>query len=133
MITDLLADTLTQLRNAQKAGHKSVKVRASKLAAEVMGVLKGEGYISYCDRKLDPAGKFPVLELGLKYYSNGEPVIGQLKRMSRPGRRIYAGVDKLPKVARGLGISVISTSLGVMSDREAHRRKVGGEVLALVS
>ena len=97
-----------------------------------MGVLKGEGYLSYCERKLDPSGKFPVLELGLKYYSNGEPVIGQLKRVSRPGRRVYAGVDELPKVARGLGTSVISTSQGVMSDREARRRKVGGEVLALV-
>ena len=133
MITDLLADTLTRVRNAQRVGHKSVQVRASKLAGQVLAVLKSEGFIAYCDHKLDRENKFPVFEVGLKYYSSGDPAIGQLRRMSRPGRRVYAAVDKLPVVARGLGISVLSTSQGVLSDREARKRGIGGEVLALVS
>jgi small subunit ribosomal protein S8 len=133
MVTDLLADTLTRIRNAQRIGHKSVRVESSKVGAQVLAVLKEEGFITYCDRKLDHEGKWPMLEVGLKYYSSGEPMIGQLKRVSRSGRRVYAGVEQLPLVARGLGISIVSTSQGILSDREARKRKIGGEVLALVS
>jgi len=132
MSSDLVADLLTRIRNSQRAGHKLVRVRASKLVKQVLEVMKLEGYVQNFEAKKDAAGKFDEFEVTLKYYSTGEPVFGVARRVSKGGRRVYARVTKLPKVFNGLGISVLSTSQGVMSDREARKRKIGGEILAVL-
>lgn len=129
-MTDPISDLLTRIRNGQQAGKAEVKVPASKLKAEVLRVLKEEGYIADFV-KADEDGK-PVLSVKLKYYQ-GRPVIEQLKRVSRPGLRIYKGKDELPRVLGGLGVAIISTSKGVMSDRAARAQGEGGEVLCVVS
>ena len=132
MVTDSIADLLTRIRNAQRAGHKVVKVSSSKMATRILDVLKDEGFIgSYKIAKKD-GERFESIDVHLKYYSSGAPVIGSAKRVSTSGKRIYTGSDKLPKIHSGLGISIVSTSQGVMSDREARKRKIGGEVLALI-
>jgi small subunit ribosomal protein S8 len=132
MITDPIADALTRIRNAQRAGHKSVSVRCSKMNLRLLQVLQSEGFISYFEKKDgEVAGQFNI-EVGLKYFPTGEPLISKIKRVSRPGRRVYAGVGDLPKVDAGLGLTIVSTSEGVVSDRVARQRKIGGEVLALV-
>ena len=133
MITDPIADVLTRIRNAQSAGHRSVRIRSSKAAKGVLDVLQSEGFIGYIEQKKDAEGKWDEFEAGLKYYSNGKPGIKQARRMSRPGRRLYSGVGDIPKVECGLGVAIISTSNGIISDREARRQNVGGEVLAFVS
>jgi len=133
MKTDFLADALTRVRNAQRAGHKSVRVPSSKVVDRVLAVLKEEGFIEYWELKSDARSRFPEVEVGLKYYSSGEPVIGSLRRFSSPSRRVYVRSNAVPVVARGLGIAVLSTPQGVLSDREARKRGIGGEVLALVS
>ena len=132
MTTDTIADVLTRLRNGQRAGHKTVSIPVSKMTSRVLDVLKQEGFVDAVQRKTTDKTKFEQFEVGLKYYSNGDPAISRLKRVSSPGRRVYAPSDKLPKVHGGLGIAILSTSRGVVSDREAKKLKVGGEILALI-
>ena len=126
---DPLADMLTRIRNAQMAGKKSVEMPASKLKAAVAAVLVDEGYIESVET-LEQDGK-KRLALTLKYF-NGKPVIAEIDRKSRPGLRQYAASDELPKVRGGLGVAIVSTSKGVMSDRAARAAGVGGEVLCTV-
>lgn len=133
MKTDSIADLLTRVRNAQRAGHKSVRVAKSTLCAKVLEVLKVEGFIDHVETKMDADDKFEELEVFLKYYSSGQPAINMLRRISKPGKRVYAPTTEIPNIEHGLGISIVSTSQGVMSDREARRRKIGGEVLAVIS
>lgn len=128
-MNDLLSDMLTRIRNGQNARLAKVGAQYSNLLANVCEVLKREGYIK--DWAKTGEENKPTLEIHLKYYE-GEPVIKTLKRVSRPGRRHYSQVDVLKKINSGLGISILSTSAGVMSDHEARQRKVGGEVLCSV-
>lgn len=129
MMTDPIADMLTRIRNANQAKHPQVEMPASRLKLEILNVLKDEGYISEYERIED--GKQGVIKVTLKY-NNKERAIKGLKRISKPGLRVYAKSEELPKVLNGLGIAVISTSKGVMTDREARRQKLGGEVVAYV-
>ncbi len=129
MVSDSIADLLTRVRNAQRAGHKSVKVTYSRMAKAVLDVLVKEGLVEGYDASDASAG----LSVFLKYYRPYEPVISQAKRISKCGRRVYVGADELPKIAKGLGVCVVSTSRGVMSDREARKQKIGGELLAVIS
>lgn len=132
MIIDPIADLLTRIRNAQRSGHRAVRVRASKSGKNILNVLIGEGFIESFESRKDAAGKFDEFEVKLKYYSSGDPAITFCSRVSKPGRRVYLGVDKLGKVHAGLGTSILSTSQGVVSDREARKRKIGGEVLCQI-
>ena len=130
MMTDPIADMLTRIRNGQRAGKVSVSMPSSKLKQSIANVLKDEGYIADYNEQ-DEDGK-PSLNVSLKYYE-GQPVIDTLKRISRPGLRIYKAKDELPKVMGGLGVAIVSTSKGVMSDRAARAAGEGGEVLCYVS
>jgi small subunit ribosomal protein S8 len=130
MMTDPIADMLTRIRNAQSAGKVSVTMPASKLKQSIAKVLQDEGYISGFDLQ-DVDGK-PVMNVSLKYFE-GKPVIDNIKRVSRPGLRIYKGKGDIPQVLGGLGVAIISTSKGVMSDRHARSAGEGGEVLCYVS
>jgi small subunit ribosomal protein S8 len=130
MLTDPIADMLTRIRNAQAAEKVSVTFPASRLKQAVAQVLKDEGYIGDI-REQSAEGK-PTLEIALKYYE-GEPVITELRRVSTPGRRVYQGKDELTQVAGGLGVAIVSTSKGIMSDRAARKAGVGGEILCAVS
>jgi small subunit ribosomal protein S8 len=130
VMTDPIADMLTRIRNANQMKHKTVDVPASKLKAEILGVLKTEGYIVDFERLND--GVQGTLKVTLKYLENEERVIRGLKKISKPGLRVYAKTDDIPKVLNGLGIAIISTSQGLMTDRAARKNKVGGEVLAYV-
>jgi small subunit ribosomal protein S8 len=132
MRTDPIADLLTRIRNAQRTGHKAVRVIKSRLGGSVLEVLKTEGFIEDFEAKKSDESVAEEYEVFLKYYSSGQPALSLLKRMSKPGRRAYSGTDALPTIEGGLGISIISTSQGVMSDREARKRKIGGEILAVV-
>jgi small subunit ribosomal protein S8 len=125
---DPLADMLTRIRNAQMAEKSVVSMPASKLKVAVANVLKSEGYISGYQISSDAK---PLLSIELKYFE-GRPVIEELKRVSRPGLRQYKSVDQLPKVRGGLGVSIVSTNKGVMTDRAARAAGVGGEVLCTV-
>ena len=130
LLNDPLGDMLTRIRNGQRARLPSVLSPASKLRARVLDVLKREGYIrSYSQRDL--GSNKNELSIELKYHE-GEPVIREVKRISRPGRRVYSSVQDLPRVYNGLGISILSTPRGVMSDGEARAANVGGEVLCMV-
>ena len=130
MMTDPIADMLTRIRNGQRAGKVSVSMPSSKLKSAIAQVLKDEGYIAdYAVQ--DNAGK-AQMNVDLKYYE-GQPVIDSLKRVSRPGLRIYKASDEIPKVQGGLGVAIVSTSKGVMSDRAARAAGEGGEVLCYVS
>lgn len=126
---DPLSDMLTRIRNAQMAGKKSVDMPGSKLKAAVAKVLKDEGYIVDFEARVD--GVKPRLRVDLKYF-DGKPVIAEIDRISRPSLRRYSGRDGLPKVRGGLGIAIVSTSKGVMTDRAARAQGVGGEVLCTV-
>ncbi len=129
-ITDTVADYLTRIRNAQKARHRHVDIPASKLKRAMTQIMAEKGYIKrYID--IDD-GKQGLLRLYLKYDQGGEPVIHMLKRVSRPGLRKYVGAGELPRVRNGLGVAILSTSKGVMTDKEARLVNVGGEVLAYV-
>ncbi len=130
MMTDPIADMLTRIRNGQRAGKVSVSMPSSKLKMSIAKVLKDEGYIADYAVSED-AGK-SVMNVELKYYQ-GRPVIESLKRVSRPGLRIYKANDELPKVQGGLGVAIVSTSKGVMSDRAARAAGEGGEVLCYVA
>ena len=129
-MNDPLGDMLTRIRNAQMRGKSTVRTPASKLRAWVLDVLKDEGYIRGYD-KVAAANGQPELEISLKYFE-GTPVIRELKRVSKPGRRVYASVQDIPSVRNGLGLSIVSTPKGVMSDAAARTANVGGEVLCTV-
>ncbi|HSU17131.1 30S ribosomal protein S8 [Longimicrobium sp.] len=129
MVTDPIADLLTRVRNAQMARHRRVDMPVSKLKVEVSRLLKENHYIH--DYKILDDGKHPVLRLYLKYYQD-KPVIRELRRVSKPGLRQYVGVGEIPRVRNGLGMALLSTSRGVMTDRQARAAKVGGELLAIV-
>lgn len=129
-MTDPLGDMLTRIRNAQSRKKNKVSTPASSLRQRVLDVLQSEGYIrGYSETRLD--GKPAEFDIELKYY-DGEPVIREIERVSRPGRRVYVSVDRIPRVANGLGVSILSTPKGVMSDNEAREQNVGGEVLCRV-
>ena len=128
-MSDPIADMLTRIRNAQATEKASVFIPASKVKRAIAQVLKDEGYIEdFAVRDVD--GK-PLIEIGLKYYA-GKPVIEKLERVSRPGLRIYKGRDDIPRVMNGLGVAIVSTSKGVMTDRRARETGIGGEVLCVV-
>ena len=129
-INDPIGDLITRIRNAQMRRHSSLTVPASKLRGWVLDVLEGEGYIRGYSR-VEQAGEKPSFEIELKYFE-GEPVITKIKRVSKPGRRVYSSVRELPSVRNGLGISIVSTPKGVMSDAAARSANVGGEVLCEV-
>jgi small subunit ribosomal protein S8 len=130
VMTDPIADMLTRIRNANKMRHEKVEMPASRLKADILSVLKKEGFIvDYLVVKEGPQGKIVVT---LKYTKTKERVIKGLKRISKPGLRVYAAVENLPKVLNGLGIALVSTSKGIMTDREARLAQVGGEVLAYI-
>jgi len=129
-MTDPIADMLTRIRNGQKARMVSVSMPASKAKEAVAQVLKDEGYIT--GYSSDGEGATKSLSVELKYFE-GVPVIERIERASRPGLRIYRGKEKLPKVLGGLGVAIVSTSAGVMSDRQAREKGIGGEVLCVVS
>ena len=129
MVTDPIADMLTRIRNAQLARHRRVDMPTSKLKVELARLLKQNHYIH--DYKVLEDGAHPVLRLYLKYFQD-KPVIRELRRVSKPGLRQYVGVEDIPRVRNGLGMAVLSTSRGVMTDREARAAKVGGELLAIV-
>ena len=129
-MNDPIGDMLTRIRNASLRGKSTVSTPASKLRAWVLDVLADEGYIRGYEKTTDERGH-PALEISLKYY-DGTSVIRELKRASTPGRRVYLGVDEIPTVRQGLGVSIVSTSKGVMSDANARSANVGGEVLCTV-
>jgi len=127
---DPIADMLTRIRNAQLVGHAEVAMPASRLKASIAKVLKDEGYID--DYALRENGVRKELAIALKYYA-GRPVIERLERVSKPGLRVYKGRDDIPRVMNGLGVAILSTSRGVMTDRKARADGVGGEVLCIVA
>jgi len=129
-MTDPIADMLTRIRNGQKARKVSVSMPASKSKEAIASVLKDEGYI--VDYKVDGDAADKQLTIELKYFK-GAPVIEKIQRTSRPGLRIYRGKEELPKVLGGLGVAIVSTSAGVMSDRQAREKGIGGEVLCIIS
>ena len=129
-ITDPVADMLTRIRNANTAKHESVDVPASNLKKAIAKILLDEGYIKSYEIVED--GTQGIIRIQLKYLAGNEKVISGLRRVSKPGLRVYAGADELPRVLKGLGIAIISTSKGVMTDKAARANHVGGEVLAFV-
>ena len=129
-ITDPIADMLTRIRNAGNARHASVDVPASKMKKAIAQILLDEGYIKSFEVVED--GTQGIIRIQLKYLAGKEKVISGLRRVSKPGLRVYAGADELPRVLKGLGIAIISTSKGVMTDKKARANHVGGEVLAFV-
>ncbi len=129
-MSDPIADMLTRIRNAQAADKVSVSMPSSKLKVAIAQVLKDEGYIDDFAVRANDAK--PALELGLKYYA-GRPVIERIERISRPGLRVYKGSAEIPKVLNGLGVAIVSTSRGVMTDKKARAAGVGGEVLCIVA
>lgn len=129
-ITDPIADMLTRIRNAGRAGHDECTVPASNLKREIARILKEEGYIA--DFREEEDNKQGILYIELKYMEHLKPVIAGLKRISKPGLRVYAAANELPQVLGGLGIAIVSTSKGLMTDKEARKAGIGGEVLAFV-
>lgn len=130
-LSDPIADMLTRIRNGARVGRDDVKIKASNMCEGIAAVLKEEGFVKDYDRIDD--GKQGILRVQLKYDVNGLTIIKELDRVSKPGRRIYSAVDDLPRVLNGMGISIVSTSKGVMSDRKCRAEKVGGEILCTVS
>ena len=129
-MNDPIGDMLTRIRNAQMRGKSTVSTPASKLRAWVLDVLADEGYIRGYEKTISTDGH-GAIEISLKYF-DGVPVIRELKRVSKPGRRVYLGVKDIPQVRQGLGVSIVSTPQGVMSDANARAKNVGGEVLCTV-
>ena len=130
VITDPVADLLTRIRNANMAGHDQVEVLGSKLNLELVKILHSEGFVKNYDVTKDKSQS--RIKIGLKYGPRKEKVITDLKRVSKPGRRVYTKRGDIPRVLAGLGIAIVSTSRGIMTDREARRQGVGGEVLCYV-
>ena len=129
-VTDSIADMLTRIRNAGNAKHETVDVPASNMKKSIAQILIQQGYIQGVEEIQD--GKQGIIRLTLKYIENKKPVISGLKRISKPGLRVYAAKDELPKVLGGLGIAILSTSKGVMTDKKARQENIGGEVLAFI-
>ena len=129
-LTDPIADMLTRIRNANSARHETVDVPASNMKKAIADILNEEGYIK--GYQIIDDGKQGIIKISLKYGANKERVLSGLKRVSKPGLRVYAGRDELPKVLKGLGIAIISTSKGIMTDKKARALNVGGEVLAFI-
>lgn len=129
-ITDAIADMLTRVRNASSAKHESVDIPASNIKKDIARILLDEGYVKNVELIED--GKQGLIRIALKYTGNKQSVISGIKRISKPGLRVYANKDELPKVLGGLGIAVISTSKGIMTDKTARAEGVGGEVLAFI-
>lgn len=130
MLTDPIADLLIRIQNAARRGHETVHVPASKLKVELLRVLKAEGFISEYDRMEEE--RHPALRVQLRYVGEGLPVITGLRRISRPGRRVYVRRRNVPQVMGGMGIAILSTSKGLMTDQESRREGLGGEVLCHV-
>ncbi len=130
MLTDPIADMLTRIRNANKAMHDSAAMPTSRMKEEIARLLEQEGYIK--GFRVEPAEPVAMLVVELKFGKNRERILTDVKRVSKPGRRVYAKKDRLPRVLGGLGVSILSTSTGVITGREAAERGVGGEVLAFV-
>ena len=130
-LSDPIADMLTRIRNAVRISRDQVNVKASNICEGIAAVLKKEGYIEDFDRIDD--GKQGVLRIMLKYDQDGSSIINEITRTSKPGRRVYSSVDKLPRVLAGMGIAIVSTSKGVMSDKSCREANVGGEILCTVS
>ncbi len=130
MLTDPVADMLTRIRNANKAMQDTAAMPSSKLKIEIAKLLKNEGYIR--DYRVEQDGTFPKLVIELKFGRNRERVITDLKRVSRPGRRVYARKDRLPRVLGGMGTAILSTSGGLITSRDAEKEGVGGEVICFV-
>ncbi|MCR1808616.1 30S ribosomal protein S8 [Haploplasma modicum] len=130
VMTDPIADLLTRIRNANHMRHEKVEIPTSRIKADVLSVLKKEGFI--VDFIIDETEQFSKIVVTLKYTNTKERVIKGLKRISKPGLRVYAKVEELPRVLNGLGVAIISTSNGIMTDKEARLANVGGEVLAYV-
>ncbi len=128
--TDPIADMLTRIRNANSAKHESVEIPASNMKKQIAQILVDEGYIKSFSVADD--GKQGILKIVLKYGPNKSKVLQGVKRISKPGLRMYVGCDELPNVMRGLGVAIVSTSKGIMTDRQARKSNVGGEVLAFV-
>jgi len=126
-MTDPIADMLTRIRNALKASHEQVDMPSSKIKISIAKVLKAEGYVR--NFKIISDGRHSLIRVFLKYDENGAPVIGGVKRVSKPSCRVYAGYDEIPKVLNGYGVNIISTSNGLLTDREARKMGVGGEIL----
>ncbi|WP_291993955.1 30S ribosomal protein S8 [Candidatus Accumulibacter sp. ACC003] len=129
-MSDPISDMLTRIRNAQMARKASVAMPSSKVKIAIAQVLKDEGYVDHFG--VSPNNGKPILDIGLKYYA-GRPVIERIDRVSRPGLRIYRGADNIPIVMNGLGVAIVSTPKGVMTDRKARASHVGGEVLCVVA
>ena len=129
-ITDSIADMLTRIRNANSAKHDTVDIPASNMKKAIAQILVDEGYVK--SFQVEEDGKQGIIHMTLKYGPNKSQVITGLRRVSKPGLRVYAGAQELPKVLRGLGIAIISTSRGIMTDKKARELNVGGEVLAFV-
>jgi len=127
---DPIADMLTRIRNAVRVSRESVNVKTSKICEGVAAVLQKEGYIEGFDRIED--GTQGLLRIRLKYDPEGQPIITQIRRTSKPGRRMYSAVDDLPRVLNGMGIAIVSTSSGIMSDSQCRQLNVGGEILCTV-
>ncbi|MGN0031657.1 MAG: 30S ribosomal protein S8 [Candidatus Gastranaerophilaceae bacterium] len=130
MNTDPIADMLTRIRNANMVSHATVEIPASKLKIELAKLLKEEGYIA--DYEVKEVGKFKVISITLKYEANGKPVITKLERISKPGLRHYSKAKNLQKVLGGMGVAIVSTPKGLLTDRKARKENVGGEVLCYV-
>ncbi|TCS94173.1 30S ribosomal protein S8 [Hazenella coriacea] len=130
VMTDPIADMLTRIRNANMVRHESVELPASRMKREIAEILKREGFIR--DAEYIEDSKQGILRIFLKYGSNNEKVITGLKKISKPGLRVYAKSNEIPRVLRGLGIAILSTNKGVMTDKEARQQKVGGEVIAYI-
>jgi small subunit ribosomal protein S8 len=130
MLTDPIADMLTRIRNANKAMHDRVEMPNSKMKQEIARLLKEEGYIK--DFRVVPGTPFETLQIELKFGKNRKRILTDVKRVSRPGRRVYARKDRLPRVLGGLGTAILSTSIGIITSRQAAERGVGGEVIAFV-
>ncbi len=131
-MSDTIADMLTRLRNAVAAKHKTVDVKNSRICQGIAKVLKEEGYITDFS-VLDDGTKQGLIRIAIKYTATGERVLQELKRVSKPGCRVYRSVNEFPQVIQGLGIAVLSTSKGVLSDRQARAQNIGGELLATIS
>ena len=130
MMTDPIADMLSRIRNANRAVHESTSMPTSKLKEEIARILKEEGYIK--DYRVDKGDSFDTLVIDLKFGRNRERILTDLKRVSKPGRRVYARKDRLPRVLGGMGVAILSTSAGIVTARTAQERGVGGEVICFV-
>ena len=128
-LSDPIGDMIARVKNAQARNHKKVELPSSNFKSKIADILKNEGFIKDC--KVLDNGKKPILTLELKYHS-GNPVISNFERISKPGRRIFSSADSLPKINNGLGIAIVSTPKGVMTDIDARKQKIGGEIICKV-